>query len=150
MSAPEKKKKRKKVAATVAAHQYSELDKAVLAFGDAWLRLQTATADKGLTQTTAIELMEKLGLKNHATETASASGSISVTLVKGERVKIDWDRFKKKVGAAVWKKITKDVPDQGLIDQAIVDGLFTLEDLAECSSTVPNSPYLRPTIKGNL
>ena len=146
----EPRKKRKKNPNGLTELRQKKVDEAVLDFGRAWLRLQESTADKGLTMVEAIELMEKLGLTKHTAESPGAGGSISVTLVKGERIKIDWDRFKKKVGAPVWKKITKDVPDQGLVDQAIADGLFTLEDLAECSSTVPNAPYLKPIVKGVL
>ncbi|CAB4192987.1 hypothetical protein UFOVP1246_21 [uncultured Caudovirales phage] len=145
----EPRKRRKKDANGLTELRQKKVDAAVLEYGRAWLRLQEATGAKGTTQLEAIELMDKLGLKSHTSESPDG-GSVTVSIVKGERVKIDWDRFKKKIGAPAWKKITKDVPDQGLVDQAIADGLFTIEDLAECSSTVPNSPYLKTNVKGVL
>lgn len=146
------RKRRKKNPNGLTELRQRKVEEAVLEYGRAWVALQEATANKGLTQTEAIELMEKLGLKAFTAESHAdtGSGSVTVSIVRGERVKIDWDKFKKKIGATTWKKITKDVPDQGLVDQAIVDGLFTVEDLAECSSTVPNSPYLKTSVKGVL
>lgn len=153
----EVRKPRKKTGtrAALATRQRSLLDQSVLRFGRAWIKVNEQTAEKGLAQTDAIELMKKLGLEKLSVEATgpdgNMSGTITVTLVEGSRLVIDYEKLKRKVGAKVWEKITKRVPDPALMDQAIKDGLLTPVDIAECSTTVANSPYLKPSkVSGNL
>lgn len=126
-------------------------EEAVLRFGRLWERVNTLTGEKGIASVNAIEAMRRAKMSTVFIEVddgSSVTGTIRVTLVEGTRLTTDWDKVRRRVGADVWRKITKQVPDQALIDQALKEGLITTQVIAECSETLPNQPYLKPTIKG--
>lgn len=68
---------------------------------------------------------------------------ITGTLVEATRIVIDEPRLKKKVGAAMWDKITKKALDKEKLAAAIVVGDVDPNVVAEVSEEVPNSPYVR-------
>lgn len=149
----EQRKRRKITKAAVEKNKEAKLRAAVLRYGRAWVRENTAKADKNLAQVDVMGLLKALKLKTYGLEHENADGSrgtIKLTLVEPEGLVVDWAKVKKRIGAANWKKIVKEVPDQGLVDQALKAGLFTADDLAACSETKKNAEYIRPTITGVL
>lgn len=72
---------------------------------------------------------------------------VTGTLVEGTRLILDEPKLKKTLGAAKFKKVTKEVLDRSLLDDAIHRGAVAASDVAKCSEEVSNKPYVKITRK---
>lgn len=66
---------------------------------------------------------------------------IKSTIVQKVKMTIFEDILKKKVGAAMWNKITTKALDRKKLDAFVASGEITSAVLAESSETNPESPY---------
>ncbi len=73
--------------------------------------------------------------------------TVTATLVEGARVVIDPQKLKQGLGASLWNKVTKRVPDKGLIEAGIAAGEVDPNIVAAASEEVPNRPYIRISAK---
>lgn len=77
-------------------------------------------------------------------ETKDANGKrLRATVVQGERSILDEQRFKKKVGAQMWNKVTTRVVDKRKLKAFIASNEIKANVVAECSETYANKPYVK-------
>lgn len=67
------------------------------------------------------------------------------TCVRSTTIDINVPRLKKALGTKLWGKVTIRTLDKGLLEQRIADGDVKAMDVAECSTEVERSPYVRVT-----
>ncbi len=79
--------------------------------------------------------------------TEGPDGILTGTLVTPSVVEVDEARLKRKIGAKVWHKLTREVLDKSKLDDALATGLVDIADVALCSSEVPRSPYIKISVK---
>lgn len=70
-------------------------------------------------------------------------GTITATVVRGERVIISEESLKKKIGATLWGKVTKQVLDKEKLEAHVATGAISATDVAACSETKENKPYVK-------
>ena len=93
----------------------------------------TAAADVALTE------LDRLGVKSHTTDDAKA------TMVIAQVHSIDEDRLKKRLGAAMWRKVTTAVLDRNKLDAFVKAGEIAASDVAAVTTTKDRAPSLRVT-----
>lgn len=90
--------------------------------------------------------MERLGNKTMKSE-LDGGRIAQVTLVKGSRLVFHEDELRKKLGAAMWKKVTKQVLDKKLLEDQVALGNVSPLVVAGAAEELPNKPYIKLTIK---
>lgn len=80
-------------------------------------------------------------------QTNVPDGILIGTLVTPSTVEIDEPRLKRQLGAKVWKKVTKQVLDRKLLDDALSTGEVDIAVVAQCSQEKFRSPYIKLTTK---
>lgn len=73
--------------------------------------------------------------------------TITATRVQAEKVEIDDENLRKKIGAGKFDKISKRVVDSGLLGEAIKSGSVSEVDVASVSTIKPGTPYVKVTRK---
>lgn len=115
-------------------------------------RLRDLRADKRELEDSISEI-QAAGIKSLKTLGQKSIGfdyddsKVTGTLVQPTSLIIDETKLKKRVGAKVWRKITKPILDREKLETAIAEGLVTPQTVAACSSEEPKSPYIRITEK---
>lgn len=71
----------------------------------------------------------------------------TATVVAPTRVIVNPDKLKKAIGAEAFKKITKPVMVEALLEDAIAQGTIDMNIVAQCSDEVPSKPYIKITEK---
>lgn len=108
--------------------------KAKLAEADAKAEAQ-ALSDK------IIPEMKRRGVK------ALESEEVRVNKVAGEQTTYDLDDMEEALSPALFKKLTKRVPDTDAIAEALSSGRLKQTDLRKFATTVPKSEYIVVTFK---
>ena len=70
---------------------------------------------------------------------------VTVTVVEAERLQLDEGMLRRKLGSTAYRKICKLSLDRKLLEDAMARGEIDANTVAECSTLVPNKPYLRLT-----
>lgn len=65
------------------------------------------------------------------------------TFQQQTREVVNQPKLKKRLGSKLWNKVTRRMLDDKLLAQAIKDGEVSAADVAACSDTVPNNPFIR-------
>lgn len=78
---------------------------------------------------------------------AVGSETVVGTRVQGTTVVTDDAALKRKIGARLWKKISKEVIDNTALGQAIKDGEVSDVDVASVSTIQNKKPYVKVTRK---
>ena len=73
----------------------------------------------------------------------SSDAKAHATVVVGERVRIDEAQLKKALTDKQWKQVTKRVIDRPYLETLMVDDIELSERVAESSTIVVQSPYIR-------
>lgn len=68
-----------------------------------------------------------------------------VTKVQGKSLVIDEKKLRKRVGAAMWNRITTRTLDRKKLDAYVASGEVNTTVLAECSHEVDKTPYVKVT-----
>lgn len=93
------------------------------------------------TECLLIEALEKKGQKS----VTANNGDITGTLVKGSTISIDEEKLKKSLGAALWKKVTKQVLDKERLEAHIVTGDVDANVVAAASTEKDRKPFIKVT-----
>ncbi len=94
------------------------------------------------TQSKLIDIMQKHNMTK-IVGAIDGADTVTATLVEVSRVVIDPQKLKKGLGASLWNKVTKRVPDKGLIEAGIAAGEVDPNIVAAASEEVPNRPHIR-------
>jgi hypothetical protein len=65
------------------------------------------------------------------------------TLVEPTRIEIGEAMLKRKLGATLWKRITKTILDRDLLEHEMAAGNVDPKVVAMCSEEVPIAPYIK-------
>jgi len=96
-------------------------------------------------QDEAIVLMEDLHLDKHSTKLPNGD-TARAALVKSSTTVLDEERLKKKVGVALWNKVTSRVLDKAKLDAYVKSGDIKATVIADCITEKPRSPFIKITI----
>lgn len=75
--------------------------------------------------------------------TLDSGANVKGTLVEGETVSYDFDRLKKQLTPAQWKKITVDVVDKTLLEAEVTVGNIDANVVAACSEVKPRKAFVK-------
>lgn len=106
-------------------------------------QIATLSEEVGKLEADAIALMKKMNRKSVSFQRGKRH--YRGTLVAGSRMILDEARLKKRVGLAIWRKITSLRIDQAKLEAAIANGTIKSAVVADCTSEVPNKEYVRVT-----
>lgn len=70
-------------------------------------------------------------------------GKVRATYTRGKRLDYDEPRLKKKLGAKIWKKVSKTVLDKDALKEHLDEHPDQIADVAECTDEV----LFKPSIK---
>lgn len=97
-------------------------------------------------QSEVLTLLKRAGINSHKF-IDSDGHSLSTTVVQGTKIALDEEKLRKKVGAALWNKITTRVLDRKKLEAFVASGEVSQTVLAQCSDETPNTPYIKITVK---
>ena len=95
------------------------------------------------------QLLDEMGRAGVKTLSANLDdGRIAqATAVHATRLIFNEQQLRKKLGAPMWKKVTKQVLDRKLLEEQVALGEVSALDVADAAEEVPNKPYVKVTIK---
>lgn len=107
------------------------------------LRLQKKDIEQAIGDT-----QERINEAMAATGQKSASRDINgqryqLTYVEGSRVVIDEEKLRKRLGAALWTKVSTRFLDKKKLEAYIASGEVKTSVVAACSDDIPNAPYTK-------
>lgn len=85
------------------------------------------------------------GRKSYTAERGGQKWGVS--FVQGESVVLDEAKLKKRLGAAMWSKITTRALDRKKLEAFIHSGEVSTADVAACSDLIPKKPHTRVSKK---
>ncbi|QZE10844.1 hypothetical protein SEA_CHISANAKITSUNE_78 [Gordonia phage ChisanaKitsune] len=94
-----------------------------------------------------LSAMEESGISSAQATDPATGDVVQATVVKGEIVTTDDTKLKKRVGAAVWNKISTRTLDKSLLDSAIKSGVVSDVDVATASTVRQRKPFIKITRK---
>lgn len=92
-------------------------------------------------QASIITQMDQMETKSVTVELEGRA--LKATKVQGVRIVIDEPSLKKKLGAKVWEHVTTRVLDKKKLEATIEMGEVDAMKVAECTTEVPNRPYIK-------
>ena len=135
MAAVPKPRPRKKVV----AQNRTDLVAAMDMFAAAKQVKDEVLAEYAKAEEALVQIMQEHGVKSVTGTEAKG------TLIEGTRIVIDEAALKKRLGAGMWDKITKQVIDKEKLEARIAVGDIPATAVAVCSEEFPNKPYVRVT-----
>lgn len=96
-------------------------------------------------QERVVEALQNTKTKSHKVEINGQAWG--VTLVEGTSVVLDEGKLKKRIGAALWNKITTRSLDKKKLEAFIASGEIKSTDVAACSDLIPKTPFTKITKK---
>ena len=102
-----------------------------------------------LRQSACVELFENLPELEDTTEFDYGEGmeSYKATCVKSETIKIDEEGLKEKLGSEIWEQVTTSKLDMKKLESLVATGAIASEVIADYSTIVPRTPYVKIGIK---
>lgn len=90
--------------------------------------------------------MKKEGFKSITVPGTKEQATVTAVTPE-DRAVINEDRLKKKLGSAMWNKVTKRVLDRAKLEQQVAAEVIDPVVIAECSEMKPSTPYAKVTRK---
>lgn len=70
-------------------------------------------------------------------------GTYNVTYVEGSSIVLDEQKLKKRIGAALWNKVTTRVLDRKKLEAFIASQEIPATTVAACSDEIPRAPFVK-------
>lgn len=94
-----------------------------------------------------IEQQIVAGMSALGQQTITGSDGTKATVVVGTRYIIDNDALKAKLGAAMWRKVTRLVLDEDKLQAHVTTGDIPIATVSAVTEEVHNRPYVRLTAR---
>lgn len=104
-------------------------------------KIEDLGEEKAAVEETIVAALKATGQK---TVTAN-NGDLKGTLVEGSVITIDEEGLRKRLSAAQWKKVTKQVLDKERLEAEVVVGNIDAHEVAAVSTEKDRKPYIRVT-----
>lgn len=102
--------------------------------------------EAGELQTRILVALDRAGQASTSFDGANGR-RLQATRVQGSSVLLDEEKLKKRLGAALWNKVTTRALDRKKLEALIGSGEVKTSDVAACSDEKPKAPYIKITSK---
>lgn len=95
-------------------------------------------------QAEVLDLMERLGLDSHMIKLPNGK-TVKATRIQATSTVIDEPKLKKRLGLALWNKVSTRTLDKKKLEAYIASGEVKVSVVAECSTDKTNAPFVKVT-----
>lgn len=120
-----------------------ELDTMIADLHDLRAEAKALGIQIGEKQADVLVQMDKQGIKSHKVKVGKTI--LTATKQQNHTLVYDEDKLRKRLGSALWNKITTRVLDKKKLEAFVASGEIPVTTLAACSEEKPSSPFVKVT-----